>query len=645
MKKVFKWVMRILLLILTPVMLVLIPIGISKLYFKISSSLLTEQEKKADDLDRLTYLFENEFSGYEVLPGTADFKTQVDKLKQMVGDNPDLSQDAFDMEVLKAVATFKDPHTAAYGRLNQRYPYSLTWSEGNFYLLAGQVDKEWLGAKVLSFDDTPSKEVFDKLNAYTTSPNEAGTAYFMNYIVAYALPLYYEGIASSTESINLKLSKNGKTGIVTFNSMPKAEVSTLTDYNRMRDLKTDYETPLYKRNFQKNYWYEYSENDDLFYLRYSFCVDQGNVESFWDEVFEELEKSNPGKLVMDVRGNPGGDAQTHNSFVNRIRKNEALNQYGKLYTLVDRGTGSAAIGFANDMERLTESIIVGEKSMDIPSTTSDPTYFTLPHSGIQLIIPNHYALNAHIYDQRDAVTPHIPIPQLLEGEAYYIDEVMDSIRNLNIQDTASEFAQLPTDLAGTYSFSPIRNASITLRDSVWYISIDQLIEAPIYTSDSSYFTRKYNMTLDLSDSTLGVINLSLHGASISLTKQNQPTRSISDLIASGDYEAAKPKIKALQVDGQLPYYLDRPFFQSKTYTVFHNEGFDQAYALNQLAKEFFPNDPIMWIVDFELYQYDGNTWGQFKSIFPIIGKLLKRYYTVITTDKIMNDQYNAFIGS
>lgn len=54
---------------------------------------------------------------------------------------------------------------------------------------------------------------------------------------------------------------------------------------------------------------------------------------------------------------------------------------------------------------------------------------------------------------------------------------------------------------------------------------------------------------------------------------------------------------------------------------------------------------MVYIVDFELYQYDGQTLGQITSAFPVIGKLLKHYYSVITTEKVMNDQYNAFIGS
>lgn len=110
------------------------------------------------------------------------------------------------------------------------------------------------------------------------------------------------------------------------------------------------------------------------------------------------------------------------------------------------------------------------------------------------------------------------------------------------------------------------------------------------------------------------------------------------------FEVTRRILIDMQKEGRLPYYLDRPYFQSRVYQLYNEGAFDQAMALNQLNQWLYPNDPVASIVDFELYQYEGQTLGQIKSIFPIIGKLLKRYFLVITTNKIMNDEYNAFIG-
>jgi C-terminal processing protease CtpA/Prc len=644
MKKILKWLKWTLVPIVVLVFMIIIPIGINKAYESLRASKLTDQERKIEDLDRLEYLFKNEFAGYNVFPTTQVFDEKLGRLRKEVIEDPNLNQEVFNMEVLKLVASFKDPHTGIFSYLDRRYPFSLAWSDGYFYLLGGQIDKKWLGAKVVKFGNTTSQEVFDKISAYTSSPNEAGTAYFVEYFIPYSAPLFHEGISKDKDSILLEVSKNGKNEVLTFNSMSKAEVAVLPDYYRMSDISEGHEVSLYKRNPQKIYWYEYDESDQLLYLRYRQCVDQGDIEGFWDEVFEKIKEYEPSKFVIDVRGNPGGDSQSHISFLNRIQKDTIVNQKGRLFTLIDRGTGSAAVNFANDMERLTASHLVGEKTIDTPNTTADPTFFTLPHSKIKIMIPNLYAFNSHLHDRRDAIIPDIPIVQNLEEEAYYRDEVLDSIRKFKLGDESHRFAQLPASLEGQYSFSKLRNLALKPSNGRWYITIDGLIESPIYQNDTMLYTLQYDLSLSYRDSVASELELGIHQSTLKINRIDDKDVSIEKLLAEGSYTLAKDKLTALKNDGRFPFYIDRPFFQTKTYEVYNELGFDKAFELNKMTKEFFPDDPVTSIVDFELYQYEGRPIGQFKSLFPIVGKLLKRYYTVLTTDRIMNDDYNAFIG-
>ncbi len=642
MKKVFKWLKWIILTIIFIILLVLIPIGITRVYENIRASFLTENEKRMEDIDRLEYLFKNEFSGYGVLPGTTKFDAQLAELRQWVDAEPPISQEQFNLKIIKAVASFQDPHTTVIDKntlLGYRFPYSLTWSEGSFYLLAGQ--EEFLGSRVTRIGNASSQEVFEKLRAYSNSPNEAGSAYFMNSIISSAELLYHEGIISDRESLEMEVYADGKSEAITYKSLPAEEVTQLTDYVRISNQGGDKELPLYRRNPEKNYWYTSLYDGNIFYLRYSMCIAQGDIEAFWDDVFSTIADTAPEKVVIDVRGNPGGDTQNHNSFLNRIQKDTIVNRYGKLFTLTDRGTGSAAVSFASDMERLTNTILVGEKTMDNPNTTSDPTYFTLPHSNITMVVPSLYSLHSHLHDNRDAVIPEIPIPQNLEGDGYFHDEVMDSIIHMKFDDQYIP-AILPAGSEGQYSFSPLRNLLIFQRDSVWYISIDGLTETPVYQKDSVFYTRRYNMTLEFPGN--ADLMLQLHNSSLTLKQIDQKDMSIEKLIAEGNYAKAKDKIYGLRVNGKLPYFLDRPYFQSRTYTAYNQHGFDDAYELNQLTKEFYPEDPVASIVDFELFQYEGQTLKEITAVFPVVGKLMKRYYTVITTDKVMNDEYNAFIG-
>uniref|UniRef100_UPI00404B6142 hypothetical protein n=1 Tax=Fulvivirga sp. TaxID=1931237 RepID=UPI00404B6142 len=616
------------------------------MYQNIRSSFLSDQEKCIEDLERFEYLMKNEFSGYGILPNTAEFDKKLDALKTAVNTNS-LKAEEFNLEIIKAVASFKDPHTAIYNKselLTTRFPYYLTLSDGALYLQSGQVDKKWLGAKVKKIGNASSKEVIEKLSTYTNAPNEAGMAYFItSYLYSPAI-LSHENIISDPSEIQLEVTLDSESTELSFNSMPAAEVSTLPDYYRMKDKYSDYVAPLYRSHSGQNYWYEYLEEENLFYLRYELCVAHGDINAFWDEVFEKLNNANPDKFVIDVRDNPGGDTQNHSYFLSQLEKDTLVNRYGKLFTLIDRGTGSAAVSFASDMERMTETILVGEKTMDKPNTTSDPTFFTLPHSGVTILLPNLYSLHSHINDKRDAVIPDIPIVQNIEGDAYLIDEVMDSVKNMAFNNQAARFAKLSASMEGQYTFSAIRNASISQRDSIWHLSIDGLLNTPIYQKDSSFYTRKYNINFVAIDSTQQELTLQIHNSLIELTRINASKMSLVKSILERQFEKTKEVLKALEVNGQLPYYLDRPFFQSRTYALYNQYGFDDAIKFNEITKQFYPNDPVASIVDFELYQYEGSTLGQIKSVFPVVGKLLNRYYDIITTEKVMNDDYNAFIG-
>lgn len=646
--KIVKRLKRLFIVLCIPVFLIIVPVGINKLYESIRSSFITDAEKRIEDVERLTYVMQNEFSGYNVLEGTTRFNKQITYLKDISTDQS-ITQKAFNLELFKAVAAFKDPHTAVTNTsqlFNRFFPYRVTWSSGDFYLTSGVVNSKWLGAKVTSFDNIDSKTVFTKLNQYTSSPNKTGNAVFMSLFQSNADLLYHEKIINSPNTITLGLTlSNGETTKVTFDSMANEQINTLNNYMRLSTKYKDTK-PLWKTNSERNYWFKYLKEDNLFYLRYAFCVAQGDINLFWEDVFNQIEKTNPNKFIIDLRGNPGGDTQNHAKFLNDLAKNSTINKYGKLYTIIDRKTGSAAVSLASNLERLTETILVGEKTIDLPNTTSDPTYFTLPHSGVKIVVPNLYHLNTHIYDKRDAVVPDIPITQLIDDKNYDEDQVLNAIKKMQVSNAEKEksIVDLPSKLIGKYSFSPLRNLTIKKKNNIWKLEIDGLIETPLFKRDSMIYTEKYNIKLRLTDSLYNSIMLEIHGSEVIAKKINADSISLITNIEQRNFDAVKAQLLTIKLEGGLPYYIGRPLLQTTTYDIYLNDGFDKAYEFNRITKSIFPDDPVVSIIDYELYEYDSNTLGQVKSVFPIAGKLIKRYYDVITTEKIMNDDYNPFIG-
>ena len=88
----------------------------------------------------------------------------------------------------------------------------------------------------------------------------------------------------------------------------------------------------------------------------------------------------------------------------------SINQPGKLFVLIDRGTFSAAVNAAADLEYLTNSIFIGEPTAGAPSSWGDPKRVILPNSGLVARLSSVYWRDSTPDASRQAVTPDIPTP-------------------------------------------------------------------------------------------------------------------------------------------------------------------------------------------------------------------------------------------
>ncbi|WP_224484733.1 S41 family peptidase [Robertkochia aurantiaca] len=646
MKRLFKIIKYIFISFIVLILVVIIPVGLTKLFEKIRAPFLSEQQKKLEDLDRLEYVFRNEFPQHTYRSGSEEFEKHLEKLKSDLQKNPSLSDQDFNLTVLKLVASFKDPHTAIANKsdfLRERFPVSITWNDGNFYLTGGLVKPKWLGAEIIDFEGIPGIEVFNRLRKYTNAPNQAGEAYFMKSIINSADILFAEDVIKKGNEIRLRVAINGDTTSLNFKSYD-ITANPPPGYLQMKD-KFPKTTPLlYVQETDKNYWHRWFKEDSTFYIRYALCIDQGDLQPFWDEVLRGIDSLRPLRTIIDVRGNPGGDTQNHIRFLNSLQNNKVSNNYGKLFTLIDRGTGSAAIKFAADTERLTEAILVGEMTMDKPNTTSDPTYFTLTHSGIKMVVPSLFSLHTHLHDKRPALEPQITINQDYMNEGYFKDRVLDSINKITLAASSDRYADLPDSFRGKYNFSPLRHLNLVKKDKIWWLTIDGLLSTPLYQNDSIIYSRKYQIELIPEDSKGENIKLTIHNSDLILRKLPPSANSLELALQNNEFKKSEDIINNLILQEELSYFLDRPFFQSRIYQILNEKGFDQALALNQFSKSYFRDDPVMNIIDYQLYSQNDQSFRKYGSLIPLAGNLLKRYYSVMTTDKIMNDQYNAFIG-
>jgi C-terminal processing protease CtpA/Prc len=134
-----------------------------------------------------------------------------------------------------------------------------------------------------------------------------------------------------------------------------------------------------------------------------------NIVQFSRKLAEFMKTHPVERLVLDLRHNPGGDNTTYRSFLTFFSRNP-LNRKGRLFTILGRQTFSAAANFATDMERLTETIFVGEPMGGSPNLYGDVRPLTLPNSGIVVQVSARYWQKSTPDDKRPSIEPAIPAP-------------------------------------------------------------------------------------------------------------------------------------------------------------------------------------------------------------------------------------------
>lgn len=190
----------------------------------------------------------------------------------------------------------------------------------------------------------------------------------------------------------------------------------------------------YERSGEENSWvsYEIRCEDNLGIFTLHSCVCNEEYESALAAFFEEVNRNNVANVVIDLRGNGGGNSWVANEFlkyidVDEYRSWDCAVRYGsylyknedvfyqnekkkptfagKLYVLTDIWTYSAAMDFAMLIEDNGLGSIVGQASGNLPDSYGDCLYFQLPSSGLALSVSYK---RWYRIDQEKAGEPIVP---------------------------------------------------------------------------------------------------------------------------------------------------------------------------------------------------------------------------------------------
>jgi hypothetical protein len=176
------------------------------------------------------------------------------------------------------------------------------------------------------------------------------------------------------------------------------------------------------------YWYEYLPAAKTGYFQYNQCSEMATLPfaTFLSDLLNFIDTNAVEKIAVDLRRNPGGNSAILLPFINAIRIRPSLNQYGKLFVLIDNGTRSSAMHNAILFKQLqTNPILVGAPTGGKPNSYGEIKSFSLPNSGLNVYYSTKYF--QQVPGDPPSLTPDILIE--LTAKDYFAgrDPVLESV--------------------------------------------------------------------------------------------------------------------------------------------------------------------------------------------------------------------------
>ncbi|NUQ22474.1 MAG: tetratricopeptide repeat protein [Saprospiraceae bacterium] len=434
----------------------------------------------ADWQSDLRFLQETVHKDYSFLfkKTTAEkFDASVDKLYQEI---PKLQPHEIVAGFGRIVSSFAYGHTdIGWEQAPVKYhvlPLNLYWFTDGVYIEGAHKDYEKLvGAKVLKIEGLAVEDAMKAIRPLVPVENDQ---YFKaNGLDFLVIPeaLHAQKVTKTLKNaITFTLERDGKSFDHTITAVESYRFPRKYGFvNPEKDwvsARNQAATPLYLKNFDKIYYFEYLPESKTVYVRHSQIQDdpQENIPTFYDRVFDFIEKNDVEKLVIDVRLNGGGNNYKNKPIVTGIIRTKKINQPGKLYVLIGRRTFSACQNLVNELHNYTNAIFVGEPTSENINFYGDNRRVELPKSKLPVYLSFAWWQDKPQWENADWLAPHVAVEMSFEDYRSNRDPILE---------TALQFK------GGDFVLNPVRR----LRELFEAKKMDQLqAEAQAMVKDPRY---------------------------------------------------------------------------------------------------------------------------------------------------------------
>lgn len=601
---------------LRPLALIIIFAASSVVFSQGSTSKNISDEKWQEDI---SYLLDN-LGKVHVNPYHTASKTNIElALNDLKGKVPRLGENEILARIAEAVAMIGDGHSAInifnfHNNGNSAYPFHVfplklyVFSDGLFVLDGDPHYKELFGKRVSKFNGRNINEVTGMIGKLVPGDNEFS---LKNNLPAYlVVSEFLNGMGIIENSNELKVTALSNDGIETNVTVNAAEMKNV---HHGHGTGSDKSLPLYMRNSEKNYWYEYLPESKTLYINYRrVLIDPADsLRNFCKRLEDFVNTAEINRTIIDIRNNDGGNNGTCQPFVNMISRNQKINSKGKLFIITGRQTFSAASYLLTKLEFNTAAILAGEPTGASPNHYGDNKPLVLPNSKLEVRLSSIFWENSFAGDKRKSTEPQLAVEMTSQDYFSGRDPVLDAI--LKYEYITPQTAPVNKNAAGVYMYSAIQNLVISEKDNTLRMNIDQFdflgrsvsfVTTNLYPAGgNSYNTDIAGLRADIGKDE---VKLDYRGIEFTAKRVNGADITFSGLLAESKFKEAGELLRSLKESGANQTGITEYLINSLGYKALAKKDFEGAISLFALNCELYPSSANTYDSLGEAYMLSGN---------------------------------------
>ena len=359
-----------------------------------------------EDLDELVGALRREHVDLHHTVSESGFRSAHRSLR---GRLPSLPAHAVVVELGRLVALIGDGHTAL--RLTDvagfgRFPVRLhRFSDGVFVRAIAPEHTALGGSRLIAIGDVPIGEAWDLTRPLISRDNEMGVWNQVPDLLAIPEVLHALGVIPTTTRATFTVERlDGERRPVDLATTASNDPELLDARLRLRMAD-----PLWLRRPGEN-WFEHLAEIDTLYMAYNTVRDGAPepLSAFFGRALDLIDAEGVDRLVLDIRRNGGGDMTLNWPLVDGLIRSDAVNRWGHLFVIIGRGTFSAAMNLAVELEQRTRVLFVGEPTGARPNQFGENADIVLRHSGLRATASALFWQNSFPADDRPWIAPDLP---------------------------------------------------------------------------------------------------------------------------------------------------------------------------------------------------------------------------------------------